>query len=67
MMPFQEVCAQHPINPTGTVSLEFGIDLLGDFKAGRTVEGMMVIAVILDAVLRSEVLPLVLILHVGVT
>ena len=43
-----------------------GIDLLGDFKTGRTVEGMMVIAVILDAVLRSEVLPLVLILHVGV-
>ena len=43
-----------------------GIDLLGDLKTGRTVEGMMVIAVILDAVLRSEVLPLVLVLHVGV-
>lgn len=43
-----------------------GIDLLGDLKTGRTVERMMVVAVILDAVLRSEVLPLVLVLHVGV-
>ena len=43
-----------------------GIDLLGDLKTGCTVEGMMVIAIILDAVLRSEVLPLVLILQVGV-
>ena len=43
-----------------------GIDLLGDLKTGCTVEGMMVIAVILDAVLSPEVLPLVLILHIGV-
>ena len=43
-----------------------GIDLIGDLKTGRTVEGMMVVAVILDAVLRFEVLPLVLVLHVGV-
>ena len=43
-----------------------GIDLLGDFKTGCTVEGMMVIAVIRDAVLGSEVLPPVLDLHVGV-
>lgn len=43
-----------------------GIDLLGDLKTGRTMEGMMVIAVILDAILSPEVLPLVLILHVGV-
>ena len=43
-----------------------GIDLLCDLKTGRTMEGMMVLAVIFDAVLRSEVLPLVLVLHVGV-
>lgn len=47
-------------------AIEQGIDLLGDFKTGRTVEGMMVIAVIRDAILSPEVLPLVLILHVGV-
>ena len=47
-------------------AVEQGIDLLGDFKTGRTVEGMMVIAVIRDAVLGSEVLPPVLDLHVGV-
>ena len=47
-------------------AIEQGIDLLGDFKTGRTVEGMMVIAVIRGAVLRPEVLPPVLDLHVGV-
>ena len=31
-----------------------GIDLLGDLKTGRTVEGMMVVAVIRDAVQRPK-------------
>ena len=40
-------------------AVEQGVDLLGNLKTGRTVEGMMVIFLICDAVLRSEVLPLI--------
>ena len=43
-----------------------GVNLLADFKTGRTMEGMVVVTIIHDAVLRSEVLPLVLNLHIGI-
>ena len=46
--------------------IEQSVNLLADFKTGCTMEGMVVITVIHDAILRSEVLPLVLILHIGV-
>ena len=64
--PDAEILPENQVFVCRQDAVKQGIDLLGELKTGRTVEGMMVIAVILDAVLRSEVLPLVLILHVGV-
>ena len=66
LAPDAEILPENQVLVRCQDAVKQGIDLLGDFKTGRTVEGMMVIAVILDAVLRSEVLPLVLDLHVGV-
>ena len=66
LAPDAEILPEYQVLVRCQDAVKQGIDLLGDFKAGRTVEGMMVIAVILNAVLRSEVLPLVLVLHVRV-
>ena len=66
LAPDAEILPENQVLVRCQDAVKQGIDLLGDLKTGRTMEGMMVIAVILDAILSPEVLPLVLILHVGV-
>ena len=48
----------YPLEDILQDAVEQVIVLLCNLKTGRTMEGMMVIAVIRDAVLRSEVLPM---------